>query len=114
MHTEHPRDQPLGAGTIAGTRAATNEPKSTHHSMWWYGVWLSMLDDALQIIIPYLPASRCAARAQPARRRPPHSPSEGQEYVRREEILQRRARRFKLQVCAQWKTHSVSGISVTI
>ena len=75
MHTEHPRDQPLGAGTIQGTRPATmNKPKSTHHSMWWYGVWLSMLDDALQIIIPCLPASRCAARAQPARRRPPPFP----------------------------------------
>ena len=42
MHTEHPRDQPLGTGTIAGTRAATNEPKSTHHSMWWCGVGRSM------------------------------------------------------------------------
>ena len=91
MHREHPRDQPLWAGTIQGTRPATNEPKryTPQHVVlvvWFGALGLSMLDGALQILIPYLPASRCAARAQPARRPPPHSLSEGHEYVRRPEI----------------------------
>ena len=47
MHREHPRDQPLQAGTIQGTRPATNELKSYHHSMWWYDVGRSMLADAM-------------------------------------------------------------------
>ena len=74
MHREHPRDQPLQAGTIQGTRPATNELKSYHHSMWWYGVWLSMLDDAREKVTRCEFASRSSPRRPPARHSLPPFP----------------------------------------